>query len=342
MIGSELGGVFFASLLIPSIVRYWRLTQIVKILDKKQKEASSSISNSSDTLEDDEKSDDDSFVEIPLTSEMEPLHFNYRLEKKSLLYFIYILLFYTITFKLIPCIILLFYSYLNDEIYEYLNQHSINPFWWSTFHTISSWNNLGMTTNPDSLVPFVHHPTIVLVSVFLNMTGNIMIPIITRLLVFCAHRIFEKKSSSTMNNEMRPFLYILKAPTRMSIYFFSSTQTKFLFVIQMLLIFLQITFFVLFYQKNDISTFLVGLAFSSFTRTAGFTLLNTKELSPPVLLTYILSMYIAAYPVVILRKVRDSEVNAVSTGILELQSNMKTIFNYCSELIFSHTLFVLL
>ena len=39
MIGSELGGVFFASLLIPSIVRYWRLTQIVKILDKKQKEA---------------------------------------------------------------------------------------------------------------------------------------------------------------------------------------------------------------------------------------------------------------------------------------------------------------
>lgn len=331
-IGSELNGVFFASTLMPTILRYCRLKRIIK---QSSESSDSSDDLSSDSSSTEESNEDDQSI-IVITSEIAPLRFNYNMELQSLKYFNYILLFYYISFKLLGFITILISCYASRTAHDILERESINPLWFSIFHTISSWNNLGITLNYQSLAGMINIPGIVLSTIFLNMTGNIMIPIVTRVLVFIFHRIFEKKSSSA--SRQQPLLYILKAPTRMSMYFFSSTQTKLLFLVQLFLILLQMITFTLFYNKNDISPTYVGFAHSSFTRTAGFTLVDVRTLSPPVVMTYILGMYIAAYPVVILRQLRDAEVN-LNSGFLQMPSNVQTIMKYVQSLFFSHIMF---
>ncbi|ELP88452.1 cation transporter, putative [Entamoeba invadens IP1] len=341
---SEICGVMFASTIVPSLCRYYRLYNIAHQLQKEKKYQQSNGGvmdfSSSEDIEDDKTItiQDETFVVI--TSEMEPLVFDYELELKSLKYFIYVQLFYTTFFKLVGFICILIATYTDDTIVAYLKGQQVNGLWFSLFTTISAFNNLGLTINQDSLMPFNHNYPIILACVFLNATGNIMIPIMTRWIVFCLHRIFEKKSKTEpMGMSNQPLLYILKAPTRMSLYFFSSTQTKLLFVVQLFLMFLQTSFFCLLYSKNDIQPFLIGFAHSSFTRTAGFAAVNPKELWPPVLFTYMLSMYVANYPVVILRKIRDDEVN-LSSGLAQLQTNVGTIFNYVKDMFFNHTVWV--
>ncbi|BFU24049.1 high-affinity potassium uptake transporter, putative [Entamoeba histolytica HM-1:IMSS-B] len=334
MIGAELCGVFFASTLVPSVCRWYRLKQIIKQQELLNSDSTNTLVDfsSSESSETTDETNDETNLQV-FTSEIEPMRYDYKLEIKSLEYFIYILLFYTISFKLIGFIVILITCYTSNETINFLNQQQINPIWFSLFQTISSWNNLGMTVNQNSLNPLINVHCIVITSVFLNMTGNIMIPIITRMLTFIVHRLFEQKSKHC--SKPQPLLYILKAPTRMSLSFFSSTQTKLLFLVQLFLILLQTIFFSLFYNKNDLSPLYVGFVNSSFTRTAGFSIINVRDLSPPVILTYILSMYIAAYPTVILRQYRDIEVNA-KAGLIHIQSNITTILKYVKSLFFSH------
>ncbi|KAL7723026.1 High-affinity potassium uptake transporter [Entamoeba marina] len=333
IISSEVSGIFFASILVPSICRYFRLRQKLKDSNSSSHSPSKIISvDSSDT----DFITEESYA-MDLTSEFEPLHVDYHLELRSLKRFAFLLIFYTILFKLIGFCIFVYGVYSNNETLDYLKKQKLHPLWFCFFNTISSWNNLGLTINQDSLNPFISNEVICLNTVFLNMCGNVLIPIVSRGLVFIVHRLFEQRSSK--NAKIQPWLYILKAPTRISISFFSSTQTKLLILVHLFLILLQVFFFVLFYTDTDYIRLYVGFVHSSFTRTAGFTITNIKELSPPILMTYILAMFISAYPIVVLRKFRDQQVN-YNMGFERFPNNIKTIKNYVKNLFFTHIIWV--
>ena len=332
MVASELCGVYFASTLIPSFFRFFRLKKLIKEKHEYKHNHETKMDETSTSYQSD--SDDGTSFQI-ITSEVEPLRFDYKLELTSLKYFIFILLGYGIIFKLFGFITILIECFTSSEVNDILTDENINIPFFAAFQTISAWNNLGITLNYNGLIPLMKSETIVLTSTILNMSGNIMIPIIVRIFVFVLHRLFEPRSQNFV--KPKPLLYILKAPTRMSLYFFSATQTKLLFVVQLLLIFLQMSFFVLFNTDDSISGLYVGFAHSSFTRTAGFTIVNLRDINPAINMTYILSMFISAYPIVILRKLRDNVVYQTS-GLLPAQSNVTTILQYFKNLFFSHVI----
>ncbi|KAL7721109.1 cation transporter [Entamoeba marina] len=325
-------GVAFAGVCVPAIIRCHRLLEIKKQAEKDMvdNEEFTSASTSSD--------ENDVVIDFH-TSEISPYKYNYAIEHQAVKLFSVIAIMYTIVPQLIAFTIIIISVYTDEFTYRQITAGGTSPLFFSYFTTVSAWNNAGLVIHASTF-QFTSNSVIITTVSVLSILGNCGIPIGIRYTTFLLHRLTEQRDTKVMSPQF-PYLYILKSPTRISAYLFSSTQTKLLVVIFILLLFLQSLAFVLFNRDDLIETPLIlGLLQASVTRTAGFQYITSfSELHDVVNLIYIFTMFVGSYPIQMIRDYRDTQVS-LQSGYLPDRMNVRTILTYFSDVIFSHSMIV--
>ncbi|ELP94196.1 cation transporter, putative [Entamoeba invadens IP1] len=322
-------GVAFASVCIPSFIRYYRLKQIIP--------PSEETTECEEYTSTDEKDD---VIQIDIiTSETSPYKYNYSVELGAVKLFCIIAVMYTLVCQFIVFMIIFIDCYCNKNTYDVLTKDKTSPFFFSYFITVSAWNNAGLSINSPHLQISSDYVIVISITI-LSILGNCGIPIGIRYTIFVLHRLTEPRNMKILTKNL-PYLYILKSPTRISAYLFSSTQTKLLLVIFFLLLFVQTMFFVLLNRDCQVDYVLVlGLAQAGVTRTAGFQFVSSfAELHDIVNIIYIFTMFVGSYPIQMIRDYRDKQVS-IQAGYFPNKSNLQTMISYFSDIIFSHAMIV--
>ena len=321
---TEICCVCLASTVIPAYLRWYRL--------------SSKKSKRDTELKNKQQSSSESEIDVTIiTSEMEPYKYNYEIELKAIKYFAILSTIYCFGCQLLSFLILAINCNANSKTREALKNDGINPTFYALYITVSAWGNVGATITSSSF-NIQDDPIIIIVMAVTCVMGLIGIPIGLRFMVFIFHRLFEKKSKVITTKN--PLLYILKSPTRISNFLFSSTQTNLLIVIFFLLVALQSSAIVLWNRDESIEHIIfLAIAQASVTRTSGFTFLNFKKFHDVVSLIIIFTMFVGSYPIQMIRHFRDKQVN-IQAGYFPQESNIKTIIHYFKDIIFSHTMIV--
>lgn len=188
---------------------------------------------------------------------------------------------------------------------QILEARSINSFWFSAFHAISSFNNAGFTLLSENLVPFNASVPLLLITSFLILLGNTAFPIVLYVIVWILSRI---------KKQCEVYKYILKHPRKVFTHLFQFRQTIWLLLILLALNITEAVIFIAMDWNRTIFTNLTegdkvlnGYFTAISTRTAGFNTVDLSIASPAVLIIQIGFMYISSYPVAL--SVRYSKVD---------------------------------
>ncbi|KAI9308553.1 cation transporter [Cunninghamella echinulata] len=188
----------------------------------------------------------------------------------------------------------------------------IDPWHFSFFQSLSSFNNLGIMLLDSSMVPFQNAPAPLLLTIFLILCGNTAYAINLRFIIWCLYKL--TPSSRHMRREA--LRYLLDHPRRCYTTLFPSTQTYWLLFTLIVITLVELTSFLALNYWLPVldgvtsgARFLDGLFQSVATRNAGFSVINLMEVNPGTQLVYIVAMYISVYPVAI--SMRNSNVYQV-------------------------------
>ncbi|KAI7885216.1 cation transporter [Lichtheimia hyalospora FSU 10163] len=194
-----------------------------------------------------------------------------------------------------------------QQVLETSNPTPMDPWLFSFFVCISSFDNLGLSVLDASMVPFLNAPAPLLISAFMILLGNTGYPISLRAAIWCMHKL-------TPNEHTRKTLrYLLEHPRRCYTNLFPSTQTWWLvivvvvFNVVMTTVFLATNFWLpvldgVSWPSRVLDGFFQGVS----TRNAGFVVVNLLQVNPGTQICYIIFMYISVYPLAI--SIRNSNV----------------------------------
>ncbi|ODV88696.1 hypothetical protein CANCADRAFT_14385, partial [Tortispora caseinolytica NRRL Y-17796] len=221
-------------------------------------------------------------------------------EYRSLKLLLKILVTYYVGFTAISFAVFIPFLYAADEKYmEEVRQYNINPVWWGVSTALTSFNDLGFTTTPSSMVPFYDSSYVIVWSAFFIVIGNTGFPILLRFIIWTMEK-FAPKYSSLKEN----LLFLLDHPRRCFTMLFPSQATWYLFMVLILLNGIDWIFFIILDIKNHVIDAwpgnikaAVGLFQAITTRTAGLTAVNISDLNPAVRVSYVIMMYISVLPV---------------------------------------------
>ncbi|EPB86743.1 hypothetical protein HMPREF1544_06441 [Mucor circinelloides 1006PhL] len=185
----------------------------------------------------------------------------------------------------------------------------IDPWFYSFFLSLSSFNNLGLSLVDASMVPFQSAPCILILNMILILAGNTAYAIVLRLIIWILYKITPK----TYIMRRETFRYLLDHPRRCYTTLFPATQTKWLLIVLIGITAVEfITFVALNYWLPVLSgldwgaRILDGLFQSVATRNAGYSVVDLMALNPGTQIVFIVAMYISVYPVAI--SMRNSNV----------------------------------
>lgn len=173
--------------------------------------------------------------------------------------------------------------------------------WWGVFTAASAFNDLGFTLTPDSMISFQSATFPLLVMTFLVIIGNTGFPCMLRFTIW-----FISQFTRTGSGLWEELQFLLDHPRRCFTLLFPRAATWWLFTILVILNGLDLLFFVVLDLNNsaveDLSgweKFLDGLFQAASTRTAGFAVVNLAALHPAIQVSYLIMMYISAFPIAI-------------------------------------------
>ena len=173
--------------------------------------------------------------------------------------------------------------------------------WWGFFTSASAFNDLGFTLTNDSMIEFGNAIFPMLLMTFLIVIGNTGFPCMLRFCIWVTSKLVPVGSG--VWEELR---FLLDHPRRCFTLLFPSGATWWLFVILVILNGLDLIFFVILDLNDPVVTvmspgirFIDGLFQASSTRTAGFAVVNLAELHPAIQVSYLIMMYISAFPIAI-------------------------------------------
>jgi len=147
------------------------------------------------------------------------------------------------------------------------------------------------------------------------MAGNTCVPVFNRFFVWIVRNITPQRYDP---KHAQPLRYVLKNPWRCSLHLFTSAETR---VLLLVYVFLWVSVAAAYIGINDswgsFHQWVIAFFVSVSSRTSGFSIVDFFALPSSFVLLVIGSMYIAAYPVAMLRKqtkvVRQNEDNLMSS-----------------------------
>jgi Trk-type K+ transport system membrane component len=173
--------------------------------------------------------------------------------------------------------------------------------WWGFFTSASAFNDLGFTLTNDSMIEFGNAVFPLLLMTFLVVIGNTGFPCMLRFCIWVTTNLVPVGSG--LWEELR---FLLDHPRRCFTLLFPSGATWWLFVVLIILNGLDLIFFVVLDLNDSVVTamspgirFVDGLFQASSTRTAGFGVVNLALLHPAIQVSYLIMMYISAFPIAI-------------------------------------------
>jgi Trk-type K+ transport system membrane component len=173
--------------------------------------------------------------------------------------------------------------------------------WWGFFTSASAFNDLGFTLTNDSMLEFQTAVFPLLLMTFLIVIGNTGFPCMLRFCIWVTSKLVPVGSG--VWEELR---FLLDHPRRCFTLLFPSRATWWLFTILVILNGLDLIFFVILDLNDPVITalspgirFVDGLFQASSTRTAGFGVVNLAQLHPAIQVSYLIMMYISAFPIAI-------------------------------------------
>ena len=194
--------------------------------------------------------------------------------------------------------------------------------WWGFFTAASAFNDLGFTLTNDSMIEFANAVFPLLLMTFLIVIGNTGFPCMLRFCIWVASKLVPVGSG--VWEELR---FLLDHPRRCFTLLFPSGATWWLFVILVILNGLDLIFYIILDLNDPVVTvkppgirFLDGLFQASSTRTAGFAVVNLAELHPAIQVSYLIMMYISAFPIAISMR-RTNVYEEKSLGIYGTRSD---------------------
>ncbi|KAE8154193.1 cation transport protein-domain-containing protein [Aspergillus avenaceus] len=173
--------------------------------------------------------------------------------------------------------------------------------WWAIFMAASSFNDVGFSITPDSMMSFQSAIFPLLLLTFLIIIGNTGFPCMLRLIIWVLSKLARKESP--LWEELK---FLLDHPRRCFTLLFPRNATWWLFAILVALNGIDLIFFIVL-DLNDstvtsLSTgikILDGLFQAACTRTAGFSVVSLSDLHPAVQVSYLIMMYISVFPIAI-------------------------------------------
>lgn len=173
--------------------------------------------------------------------------------------------------------------------------------WWGVFTAASSFNDLGFTLTPDSMISFDNAVFPLLLMSFLIIIGNTGFPCMLRFVIWALSKLVP--FGGGLWEELQ---FLLDHPRRCFTLLFPRAATWWLFAILVILNGLDLIFFIVLDLDDETVTslspgirVLVGLFQAASTRTAGFAAVNIAALHPAIQVSYLIMMYISVFPIAI-------------------------------------------
>ncbi|KAF9891468.1 low affinity potassium transporter [Aspergillus nanangensis] len=173
--------------------------------------------------------------------------------------------------------------------------------WWGIFTAASSFNDVGFSITPDSMIGFQDAVFPLLIMIFLIVIGNTGFPCMLRWIIWMLSKVVRKETP--LWEELK---FLLDHPRRCFTLLFPRNATWWLFAILVALNAIDLIFFVILDLNNpEVTTLpkgirvLDGLFQAASTRTAGFSVVTLSELHPAVQVSYMIMMYISVFPIAI-------------------------------------------
>ena len=193
--------------------------------------------------------------------------------------------------------------------------------WWGFFTAASAFNDLGFTLTNDSMIEFQTAVFPLLLMTFLIVIGNTGFPCMLRFCIWVTSKLVPVGSG--VWEELR---FLLDHPRRCFTLLFPSRATWWLFTILIILNGVDLIFFIILDLNDPVVTalspgirFIDGLFQASSTRTAGFAVVNLAQLHPAIQVSYLIMMYISAFPIAISMR-RTNVYEEKSLGIYGTKS----------------------
>ncbi|CAR24025.1 Trk1p [Lachancea thermotolerans CBS 6340] len=212
-----------------------------------------------------------------------------------------LLLLYYIGFHVMGMVMLLPWITQMKHYAKLVREDGVAPAWWGFFTAMSSFNDLGLTLTPDSMVSFNKAIYPLIVMMWFIIIGNTGFPVFLRFIIWV---MFKLSPELSLIKESLGFL--LDHPRRCFTLLFPSAPTWWLLFILVTLNAIDLILFIVLDLNSQVvegltSGFKVlnGLFQAVSTRTAGFTILNLSKLHPSIQVSYMLMMYVSVLPLAI-------------------------------------------
>lgn len=222
-------------------------------------------------------------------------------EYRSLKLLSIILVFYYLGIHIIALICYLPFILHKKNYNHVVKEDGISPTWWAIFTAQTTFNNVGFTLTPDSMMSFNKNAYILILGSFLIVIGNTGFPIFLRFIIWVLHKL---SRPLTMYRESLSFL--LDHPRRCFTLLFPSGPTWWLFAVLVALNGIDwILFIVLDFNNSSLQEIpkgyrvLDGLFQAFSTRTAGLAVVSIGSLHSAIQVSYMIMMYISVLPLAI-------------------------------------------
>ncbi|KAI5780922.1 cation transport protein-domain-containing protein [Geopyxis carbonaria] len=223
------------------------------------------------------------------------------IEYRSLKMLAKILVGYYLFFHVFGIVGILPWIYRSPALKKYIESCGVAPWWWAMYTSETTFNDVGFTLTPDSMISFQKSTWLLLLTTFLIVIGNTGFPCLLRFVIWLVFKLSPKNSS------MRESLnFLLDHPRRCFTLLFPSRETWVLFWVLIVLNGADVILFIVLDLKDkDVTDIAVGhriigaIFQAASTRTAGTSVVNIADLHPAVQVSYMIMMYISIFPIAI-------------------------------------------
>ncbi|EGV60699.1 potassium transport protein TRK1/TRK2 [Yamadazyma tenuis ATCC 10573] len=222
-------------------------------------------------------------------------------EYRAMILLIKIVWSYYIGFHVLALVVHLAWISKQPAYKEMIRSYGVTPVWWSFFTAQTTFNDLGFTLTPNSMIGFNKSIYILLWDSFLIIAGNTGFPVFLRFIIWVLY-----KFARPMSLYEESLAFLLDHPRRCFTLLFPSGPTWWLFGILIALNGIDWIFFIILDLKNsyllDIPTgfrVVCGLFNAVNTRTAGLSAVDLGKLHTAVQVSYVIMMYISVLPLAI-------------------------------------------
>lgn len=211
---------------------------------------------------------------------------------RALKLIVHITLMYWASVQFTSFIILALYCSFAESPRSILAKNHVNPVWFSAFHSVSAFNNAGLSLLADNLVPFANDPVILLVTSIEILLGNCLAPVALRFIVWVMHRTDRDDESLLLllHFPRTTFTHLFgpEATVMLAIWVFTFTAVE-------MVVFLATDWNEQFMEAYDAGSRVLIAYFQAITtRTAGFNAVSIFSTSLPMQFVYFMFMFLSA------------------------------------------------